>query len=281
MGINHKSSSLYFWCHGLLALAGWLTVVSAAQGQSWEDIVTHAPPGPFGLPGEFDAVFEFGWSGVPAGRANVEFRRGDRNYEVRATGGTTGAARTLWRLDADVTAVGVVDDILPVELQQIETYRRHKLITRAVFSPEGVKRQRYRNTQAGEQPWKTFRYPDLRDLVASMLYVRSQPLAKGDQLAFLSFPGDGVYVVEIDCEGVEEVLWQGKTVSALRLNQRIRKLETQGPDKGKLLPHSRYRSGTIWLSNDKDRIAIRAEVRVFIGFVYGELKELRWRSPQK
>ena len=38
-----------------------------------------------------------------------------------------------------------------------------------------------------------------------------------------------------------------------------------------LEPHRKFRSGTLWLSNDPDRILLRAEVQVFVGYVFAEL----------
>ena len=36
-------------------------------------------------------------------------------------------------------------------------------------------------------------------------------------------------------------------------------------------PHHKFRSGTLWLSNDPDRILLRAEVQVFVGYGFAEL----------
>jgi hypothetical protein len=36
-------------------------------------------------------------------------------------------------------------------------------------------------------------------------------------------------------------------------------------------PHHKFRSGTLWLSNDPNRILLRAEVQVFVGYVFAEL----------
>ena len=36
-------------------------------------------------------------------------------------------------------------------------------------------------------------------------------------------------------------------------------------------PHHKFRYGTLWLSNDPDRILLRAEVQVFVGYVFAEL----------
>ena len=56
---------------------------------------------------------------------------------------------------------------------------------------------------------------------------------------------------------------------AIQLDLKIQRVNTK---KGNTLePHSKFRSGKIWLSNDADRIPLRAEVDIFIGYVFAEI----------
>ena len=56
---------------------------------------------------------------------------------------------------------------------------------------------------------------------------------------------------------------------ALRLDIKIQSVNTK---KGNALePHHKFRSGTLWLSNDSTRILLRAEVQIFVGYVFAEL----------
>jgi hypothetical protein len=42
------------------------------------------------------------------------------------------------------------------------------------------------------------------------------------------------------------------------------------------VPHGKFRSGSVWISDDADRIPLRAEVDIFIGYVFGELESLHF-----
>ena len=56
---------------------------------------------------------------------------------------------------------------------------------------------------------------------------------------------------------------------ALHLDIKIQSVNTK---KGNALePHHKFRSGTLWLSNDSTRILLRAEVQIFVGYVFAEL----------
>ena len=63
----------------------------------------------------------------------------------------------------------------------------------------------------------------------------------------------------------------GKNVPALRLSLDIRQLEVKNKRPDKAVSYAKFRSDTIWVSDDALRLPIRAEVNVFVGFVYGEL----------
>jgi len=269
-GLPGRAGKLIFLFGLILAIPGGLSA------EEWKPFLSPANPGSFPWLRDFSAVYEFGWSGVVAGEARAELKREGRNYRFKVKGGTTGAARRLWRLDARATTAGDIRTLLPRTFLQVETYRNYQLITRAEFSSFAVRRQRYRVPGPETPTWKGFEYPALRDLVASMLFVRSQPLEKGDRVGFLSFPGDAPFLVEMTCEGREDIVWRGSKRPAIRLSQKIRRIATRGPERGQLQAHGKFRSGTVWLSDDADRLPLRAEVRLFIGYVYGELREVNW-----
>ncbi|MFV0338450.1 MAG: DUF3108 domain-containing protein [Chthoniobacterales bacterium] len=261
-----------------LILAAAFVLPTFARGNVWMDELTDSAPGPLAVPADFEAKYEFGWSGFIGGGATFRFTNDFENdvYEVEAHGGTSGMARTLWRIDAEYRGRGRRTSLLPIGFSQTEKYRRYSLFTKAKFTKDFVERKIYRSTQKEPQKWKKFRFPLLRDLVASMLFVRSHSLKDGEKIVFLSFPGDSPFLVEMRVERRELINWQGGQRKAIRLNQKIRRIETKGAAAGSLTEHGKYRSGTIWISDDEWRIPLRAEVNIFIGYVYGEMTELRW-----
>ncbi|MFV0415319.1 MAG: DUF3108 domain-containing protein [Chthoniobacterales bacterium] len=248
------------------------------RSNDWTEKLTDPMPGPVAVPRDFEAKYKFGWSGIVGGKATFRFKNNLKKdlYEVEASGGTVGMARMLWRIDAKYECRGRRASLLPVDFYQTEKYGKYSLFTKAKFTPEFAERKIYRSTQKEPEKWKKFRFPLLRDLVASMLFVRSKTLKHGEKIAFLSFPGGDPFLVEMEVEGREEIVCQGRRQRAIRLSQKIRRIETKGPQAGSLKKHSKYQSGTVWISDDKLRIPLRTEVDIFIGYVYGEMTDLRW-----
>jgi hypothetical protein len=238
----------------------------------WAREVAPRETGPFPYPGDFSAEFVFGWSNVPAGQAEFVLRRsGGGRYRAEFSGRTTGLARRLWQADITYQCSGLVRGLQTIDLHQIEEYRRHRIDMKATFTPEGVRRIRQRIPSPDEAYWRNFALPGLRDILGAMLFVHSQPLRPGDQIVTLCYPGDAPYLVRIKVADPELVSWQTEKIPALRLDLSIQRIETRSADRGQLRPHRRFRSGSVWLSADARRLPLRAEVSLFIGFVYAEL----------
>jgi hypothetical protein len=64
----------------------------------------------------------------------------------------------------------------------------------------------------------------------------------------------------------------GREWPALRLSLEIRKLDVKRQRPTEAVKYAKFQSGTVWVSDDALRIPLRAEVRIFVGFVYGELE---------
>lgn len=242
----------------------------------WKEELRPSEPGRAVEVRGFAARFVFGWSNVPAGEAEVEFRvLGRDRYGVEARGGTTGWVRSLWQLDATYVGTGRVRGLMTEKFSQREHYRRHRIELDAEFHADGARRKRQRRPSREENAWRDYRLPGMRDVFATMLFVRSQPLRAGDEVVLVCFPGDTPYLVRVRALGRESIVWQEEEKTAIRLELRMQRIEGRGPNRGELSDHRRFRRATIWLADDEYRLPLRAEVSVFVGFVYAELAE--WR----
>jgi len=47
-----------------------------------------------------------------------------------------------------------------------------------------------------------------------------------------------------------------------------------------LEPHRKFRRGTIWVSDDAERLLLRIEAQVFVGTVFAELQSVNFDSPR-
>lgn len=229
---------------------------------------------PLPVPRPLVAVYRFGWQSVPAARAKVRLRHvaGNR-IEVSADAATFGMARSVWQMDATYRSEIEGTSLLPHEAEQVEMYRKKRVTTRLTFTPKEVVRDRT-VTVGGrtEGRPRRFRTPLARDLVGALLWVRAQPLRAGESYALTVFPAASPYLARARVAGRESLRIRGRTVDAIRVELDLRGLQ---PD-GSTTAVKKLRRARAWLSDDADRVVVRAEADVFIGSVVAELDRVEF-----
>lgn len=256
---------LFLGCAAVMA--GWLEDVNAVR------------PGPFPAPPpELQARYVFGWSGIEAAAADVKLSRGTNGvWTAKVLGGTTGLARSWWKLDADYDATVSETDWRSVSSRLEERYKNYEVVEQCDFRPGGVRSLR-QSTKPGsaKSDWKNFYVPGLRDMAGALLLARSQPLVEGDTIRLAVFPGEWMYLVHVKVEGRDTIRWQGLKRAVLRASLEI---DWIGKDYS-LKPHKKFHRGTVWVSDDEIRLPLRVEVKVFIGHVFAQLEkmEVAWVS---
>lgn len=256
----------------ICALALAAAVPAPAGDPDWRREVSAAPAGSFPpLPG-VRMHFAFGWSNVlKAAEADATIQLKGAEYRAVVTGKTLGLARSLWPLDAQHSAAILASPLQPRRMTQIERYRRRTIETQVRYDPAGLDRLRQVLPAKDAAKWKRVHFAPVYDVISGVLYVRSQPLRVGDRIGLVCFPGDSPYLAVVTVEQRETIRSQGKDRPALRLSLEVRKLEVQDKQPTKAVAYEKFQGGSIWVSDDELRLPLRAEVNVFIGFVYGEL----------
>ncbi len=261
----------------LLAVLIAFATAGAAAADEWNSSLTPAP-GPTALPRPFEAEYRFGWSDIEAARATAKVTFSGSEGRLQGQGATNGLARMLWQLDVTHEATTRLPDFEIVETRQIERYAQRTLDIHMVTKPDGLWRLR----DSGSQPpakWKKIKVSPLRDLFSGMLFIRSQKLSPGDTVTTVIYPGDSPFLVTLKVLGNEPLVLAGAARDAIKLDITIQKINTKNDNK--LEPHSKFRSGKVWLSNDADRLPLRAEVDIFIGYVFAELESVRFDPPAR
>ena len=251
-------------------------VLSVCQSaEPWSDRIGPETPGPFPLVRPFSGEFRFGWSDIGAASAKASLGYSGDEIIVEVQGGTDGLARALWQLDARHKAVILKEGLKPVAFEQLEKYANKRVRTEAVFKPDGLWRIRAVTPDPKNvAKWKRIKVEPVRDIVSAMLLIRSQGLNNGDRIGVVAFPGDAPFLVEVTVAKREQIKIAGALRKAIKLDFQIQRIDVKNKDR--LAPHGKFRSGSVWLSDDEDRIPLRAEVDIFIGYVFGELESLRF-----
>lgn len=262
----------------LFHLAVFFSALAAlpAADFPWAGKLTTAP-GSFPAIKPFEGEFRFGWSNIEAAQARAVFRRDGSKLKVDVEGGSLGWARTLWSLDATHQTLLSADGLRPFSFRQFEKYANRTVTTEAEFRPDALWRLRQVSTDPKKAKWKRIRVEPIYDMVSGMLFIRSQPLADGDKVRLIVFPGDSAFLTEVNVLKREPLRIAGKSIPAIKLDFSLQKIvRNDGGGSYRLEPFSKLKRGTVWISDDADRVPLRAEVSVFVGFVYGELKYARF-----
>jgi Protein of unknown function (DUF3108) len=251
-----------------------LGLCSSSLAADWQSRLTREPPGNFPELRPLRASYRFGWAGFTAATGKAHFTAPSAaKFQLDATGQTIGFVRALWKLDADFHAVANSQTLRPIETQQTENYRKKKLVTRLTFTNKGVTRVRT-ETRDGSTGTKTrqFDFTDLFDLPSAMLYLRSQPLTDGSVHRVVVYATTNAYLATVTVVGRDEISVRAGTYKAIKVDLRLDRV-------GKHLelePHRKFRHGTIWVSDDRDRILLRIEAQIFVGTVFAELQSVRF-----
>ena len=258
----------------LAILAGSLAQGAAVASELSEFMEKLTPPVPGAFPAmpEFKAGYSFGWSNtIEAATAEIEVTRRGTDYQVFVEGGSLGFARLLWKFDAEHWAWIDAETLRPDYFWEYDRYRSQNVTTSVRFLPDLVWRQRTVDVDGKPGKWKRFEAEGIFDILGGLLFVRSQPLKDGDTVRLLAYPGDSPFVVRAKVEGRETIEVMGKSRPAIRLSMELRKIEVKKKQLHKLVDYEKFRGGQVWISDDELRVPLRAEMSIFIGFVYGEL----------
>ena len=237
---------------------------------AWQSTLSPDVAGPFPEIRPFQAEYRLGWAEIPAAKARAAISYEGRNAILTSSGCTTGLARSLYQLDASLDARATRDGLQTIQSAQLEKYATRTLSTRIAGNNGTLTSLReWISPDSKPAKWKPVKISPIRDLFAAALFIRSQSLAKGEKVRTLVFPGGSPFLVDIESLGPDKIPIAGTPRDALRLDIKIQSVNTKKANA--LEPHRKFRSGTLWLSNDPDRILLRAEVQVFVGYVFAEL----------
>ena len=247
-------------------------------GATWQSTLTKEPPGSFPELRPVRATYRFGWAGFTAATGEMHFTKPSENrFQLDGTGRTIGLVRALWKLDVDYHSVADAQTLRPIEARQTENYRSKKIATHLAFTNNGVTRTRI-ESHTGSAGTKTrqFRFPNLFDMHAAMLYLRSQPLRNGDVHRVVVYPANSAYLATATVIGREKISVSTGDYEAIKIDLQLKRI-------GKHLEleaHRKFRRATIWVSDDADRILLRVEAQIFVGTVWAELQSLQFDNPR-
>ena len=253
-----------------------LLFTSAALGATWETTVTATSPPSFPAPRPMHARYGFGWSGFPGANADVRLTKpSDDRFQLDGTIHTIGLVRALWKFDGNHTSRVNSSTLHPVEMKQIERVRNKKTVTSLSFDSRGVTSRETETPGNSAGPKiRRFDCPNLFDLYSALLYLKSQPLQNRSVQRIVVYPATSAYLATVTVLGRERFSGPSGTYNAIKLDLQLSKV---GKNR-ELEPHRKFRRGTVWLSDDSDRLLLRIQAQIFVGTVFAELQSVEFED---
>ncbi len=244
---------------------------ASTPAPAWLSRVNAGAPGAIPPPRPFKASYRLSWSDLDAAKAEVSCTASDDGSQIvtKISGGTLGLARTLYQVDGTHVAIANRHTLRPVRLDQTELEARKRKTARVDFSDAGAERKTAvvdRNAGAptsADQHLRSFAYPDMYDMHSALLYIRSLPLNAGDSQTLITMTAGNPYLATIKVLGRSSVKTTSGTYQAIECSVALSRISKHG----ELEPHKTFKSARVWLSDDPDRLIVKAEAQVFVGTV--------------
>ena len=222
------------------------------------------------------AKYSFGWSGFPGANAEVRVTKpsGDR-LQLDGSIHTIGFVRALWKFDATQNATTNGTTLRPFEMKQVENVRNKKTVTVLSFDSTGVSSKETETPGQGPKV-RRFDFAHLLDLYSSFLYLRSQPLQDRSVQRIVVYPATSAYLATTTVLGRERLAVPSGTYNTIKLDLQLNKI---GKNR-ELEPHKKFRRGTVWISDDADRLLLKVQAQIFVGTVLAELQSVEFDDPK-
>lgn len=223
-------------------------------------------------PGE-KLIYEFGWSGLSVAEAEVNTElvniEGEDFYHFFGSAHTLSVVNLLWKMNDSAESYVRTSDLKPVKFVMKQRENSLKVDAVASFDDDQIvlrKKDEYRGKVKPEKVWEY----DNRGAfcpISLAFFTRAIEYGPGDELSFEVIAGTDLYLVTFKVEGREIIEVKAGKYRALRIVPSLQKLTGRIPTGDE----RKFRSATLWISDDKQRIPLKAESEVFIGAVFGEL----------
>jgi len=259
----------------LLLLSLFIHASALAQTPAWVKELTAAPVGPFLHVPPCEITFELGWNNfIKAGTASLSVKEAGAYWRADATAASTGFARTLWQYDCAMTAVIGRADIRSHYLQHSETDSEENCRYRVSFEGRRVVTETTTTPVEGAAHSHSTicPYGPMDDLLAVILYVRSQALTPGQKITRVVQPWDKPYLTTFEVQGRETLSFDGKKRPCIKVGLKIRKIDRETLA---LSSYKKMKTSTIWISDDALRLPIEMHANVFIGYMSARMTGLK------
>ncbi len=254
-----------------------------APDTTWLNDVTRVPPGENAALEPVYIEYGLSWNNVlNAGKLSVGVIKSEAaqdspaSYLGGAEGKSSGMARVLWPYDFECASVVRQDTLRPVAFNMTEKERNRTLDYHILFESKKLVCSTTKPKEDGSEEsvthLLTYKHDFGQDLLSSILYLRSLPLNKGDEIDMVVTPFNRPYLAQFKVEGREKRKVKGEEFDTIKLTAEIGKINKDLT----IQDYDKMKTATIWLTEDEFRLPLEIHADLFIGFVSARMKERKW-----
>jgi len=250
-------------CALAFSLGSW---VSQAAEPAWATRITDSKPGKHPAIAAQKLDYSLSWNGqIAAGR--VQFTFGSKGSTADTLhcfceGGSQGVAAQLFPYRFDMTGKVQRLTLSPLLVHCNETDKEETLVTTVKFQGKDVhvtEISRPHATGRDRTKQKDFSHTPVFDAFSVMLFIRSHDLNQGDTITQVIHPFKTPYLANIQVMGRGKL--NGK--DAIKLKIQLEKIKSDLT----LVPYTKMKTATLWISDDQHRVPLELRVAAFIGDV--------------
>lgn len=253
--------------------------VASTNPKAWLNQISTTPPGPFKAVKPMHLSYQLSWKGkINAGK--MEFAITEPHpgvYQATSKGQSSGLARALYQYNFSGTSQTNADTLKPLTFNFADKTKNKQSSYSILFQPsQMISETDVKDLKSGVvTPYRrVYRFEkDVgMDLMSSILYMRSQPLNKGDRLSLVTATFNKPYLAEFEVLGRERKSIKGKRFNTIKMDMKISKVHSNMT----IEPYSKIKQATIWVSDDSYRIPVEFQGEIFIGYISSRLVSRRW-----
>lgn len=240
-----------------------LTPLSFAS-EDWQSTLTTQSPGPYLKKSMCRLDYAMSWKGaIKSGYCRVEFARNSgqtRPVKISSSGYTSGFVRTLFPYDFRIESLYTGRTLKPISFQMWERTRDEEKRLEGSFEGYTIQTEALTSPldrSPSSRRSSTFSYPNVYDLLSSVLFIGSQLLNDGDSFNLVVHPFDRPYLAKVRVLKHE----QHRGFPCIKIELQMSKIQNDLSLKN----YDKMKKAVMWITDNEHRVMIELRSKVFIG----------------
>ena len=256
-----------------------LSIEAQQDPKAWLNTLSTSPPGPYRAIRPVKIGYSLSWKrSVNAGKMEVLLTKPNPAvFHAEAKGSSTGLARALFPYSFSGSAQTNVQTLKPIAFNFQDKMKKQSHSYSIAFQPNQlVSLTKLTDRKTGKTtPYRNifkFEKDVGMDLMSSILYLRSQPLTKGQKFNLAIATFNKPYLTKFTVLGKEKRTVQKKKYDTIKLNLEIQRIHTNMTTS----PYQKIEKAAVWITDDSYRLPLEFQGDIFVGYIAARMTNRKW-----